>query len=268
MADQATNAKTRLELRDALAFTILRLGDNAMESDKFTQALEDYENCLAIRLADEPSTSRNLAEVYLQMGLAHAQAASTGAPDVAELSMVRACESYAKSCSTLIRRLVELRGTQGAGRAAGRKIGLVDELAPLADKFVRADSLQRIHEAIKWCYEPGEVVDGDETGEAGELKELVNELCNKVEFAVLVIKSKLEASTNTATTKNNVTEALQENVPAVLSGFAPVLSSSSNTSAEEGKASTTSNNSAEEGKTSSTTTTLQPRKKVKKEGEA
>ena len=87
----------RTSLRSELAFTYLRLGDLAMESDKFLESIEDFKQCLEIRLADNPRPpkSRHLAEVYLQMALAYSQAAGKDQLPNDEVSCSCACVCFA-----------------------------------------------------------------------------------------------------------------------------------------------------------------------------
>jgi len=47
--DGSLEATTKLKARSDLAFTYLRLGDLAMESDKFAESLEEFQRCLEIR---------------------------------------------------------------------------------------------------------------------------------------------------------------------------------------------------------------------------
>jgi hypothetical protein len=106
-------------------------------------------------------------------------------------------EHYAKACHALLLRLERVAGAGGGRRVSSE--GLAKEHLALPDSW------DRLQAACALCFKPaGEAaadgVDMPDSSrqEAEELRELIQELCGKVEFALVLLQAKKEGEGDAA----------------------------------------------------------------------
>ena len=58
-------------MENKLAEVYLKLGEVSMESENYTQCIEDFCRCLFIRQKNFPSHDRQIAEVHYQLGISY-----------------------------------------------------------------------------------------------------------------------------------------------------------------------------------------------------
>merc|ERR1711982_203987 len=70
-AVETSQGDKKTEYVTKLGASILCLGEVSLENENYSQAVEDFAECLKVRTAHLPPDSRSIAETHYQLGVAH-----------------------------------------------------------------------------------------------------------------------------------------------------------------------------------------------------
>ncbi|KAH6916042.1 hypothetical protein BKA70DRAFT_1140021 [Coprinopsis sp. MPI-PUGE-AT-0042] len=179
------------EIRLKLADTFIALGDVSLETEKFDQAVEDYESGLKLKLQLLPISSRHIAEAHYKLSMVL---------DLTPGRLSEAIQHVEGAVESVEHRLAELRsGLQGQFPPAPQQDDKVDPKGKgkqVARKLVRDDLVQNMSKTqMESEIKDLEELKGDLALKIEELKTLpADGQTNAVEMAAKALDKELNAT--------------------------------------------------------------------------